>query len=73
MVRDEDYRSGSGGGRISSDGFSKPLGNGERRALAQQHENRRLSEGLAAEVVARQAAKPVDMALKAPRRISYGG
>jgi hypothetical protein len=64
--RAEEYR--GGGNLISRDGRG-PLSYGEQQALAMQAKNQRVSEGTHAEVEQRQAAKPVDTALKAPRFI----
>jgi hypothetical protein len=58
--------------KISAEGRG-PLNFGEREALAQQHRNRDQSRGTAAEVVQRQAAQPVDTALKTPVFTKYGG
>jgi hypothetical protein len=61
----EEYRRADG--KISTEGFSKPLGDGERRAIEQQHRNRDVSRGSHAEVEARQAARAVG-GMKAPAR-----
>jgi hypothetical protein len=67
--RDEEYRGGANG-KISAEGRGA-LGWGERQALAMQHRNRDVSTGTHAEVEQRQAARAVDLALKAPRRVAY--
>jgi hypothetical protein len=58
---------------ISPEGFSKPLGYGERRALEQQAKNRRLSDGKTpGEFEERNLNRiSTDLAMKQPRRCSY--
>jgi hypothetical protein len=58
-MRDEDHRPDGAGNLLSKQGRG-PLGWGEKQALAMQHKNRRLSEGLAPDVVQRQGPVAVD-------------
>jgi hypothetical protein len=60
------------GGEIDTEGFSKPLGWGERRAIEQQHRNRADAGKTPGEVAEANLRRiTTDLALKTPRFCKY--